>query len=105
FAMDQQDRLVYLIGVEERRDVRIDLCRLPEISLFVLKTEWRQRAVVGSAASNAGTKDVGVSEQIRRHECSVAVAANANPIAVRHAHFDSFIDRSLCGVNYLLNKC
>ncbi len=104
FAVDQQDGLVDLVGVEERRNIGVDLGRLPEIANFVLKPERRERAVISAAAGDAGTEQIGVRQQIRRHERAVAVTADADAVAVGDAHFDGLVDRGLGCVDDLFDE-
>src|SRR5215204_5791762 len=72
FAVDQQDRFVDLVGVEERRHPAVDLGNLPEGTALRLESEGRQRSIVGAAARDARGKQVGVRQQVRGHERAVA---------------------------------
>jgi hypothetical protein len=49
---------------------------------LLLKTKRRQGLVVGSAGSCAGAEEIGVREQIHRHESAVAVASHADTVGV-----------------------
>ena len=102
-AVDQQDRLVDLVRVVERRHVAVDLRHFPERALLVLEAERRQRAVVGAAARETGAEDVGVREQVRGHEAAVAVAADDDAIAIGDAHRDGLVDGRLRARHELLH--
>ena len=82
-AVNQEDRLIDLVGVPERRHLRVDLRNLPERSRLGLEAERRQRAVVGATSRHAGREEIGMREQIGRHERAVAVAADADAMRDR----------------------
>ena len=56
-AVDQQDRLVDLVG-EMNGDIGVDVRRLPERALLRLESERRERAVVRAAARDAGAEQI-----------------------------------------------
>ena len=68
-----------------------------------LEPERRERAVVGAAARNAGAEQIRVREQVRGHERAVAVAADADALAVGHAQLDRLVDRRLGARHELLD--
>ena len=94
-AVDQENRRLDAVGVREGTHARVDRVRFPVRSLFLLKSEGCQGAIVGAAARDAGAKDIRVREQIGRHECTVAVTSDADTIAIGDTQFDDFIHRSL----------
>src|SRR5689334_2859280 len=57
-AMDQQDRILDLVGEGERRDLHVHLRRLPESAALTLEAEGRERAVVSATAGNAGAEQI-----------------------------------------------
>ncbi len=90
-AMDEEDRVLDLVGVVERRHLLVDVLRLPVVALFGLEAERGQRAVVGAAARDAGLEQAGMREQVGGHERTVGVATDRDVLAVGHATPHHFI--------------
>ncbi len=84
-AVHDQDRLVDLVGVEEARGLVVGLGRGPERTPLVLEPERGQGLVVATARGHAGAEEVGVRQQVRRHQRAVAVAGHANALGIDHA--------------------
>ena len=60
-------------------------------------------AVVGAALREAGAEQPRVRQQVRGHERAVAVAADADAIAIGDAHLDHLVDRRLRARHQLLD--
>ena len=56
FAVHQQDWILDLIGVPERRHLSVEVRHFPERAALALKAERRQRTIVGATLSEAGAK-------------------------------------------------
>ena len=102
-AVNQQDGLVDLVRVIERRHRGVDVRHLPERALLVLESERGQGAVVGAAARQAGAEDVGMRQQVGRHEPAVAVTAHDDAAGVGDAEADRAVDRGLRAGHQLLD--
>src|SRR5436190_13784081 len=81
--------------VPERRHLRVQIRHLPERPPLALKSERRERSIVGAAFRKARAEQTGMGEQVRGHESAVAVAADAHPIAVADSHLHYLVDRRL----------
>ncbi|KAG0758450.1 hypothetical protein G6F22_019644 [Rhizopus arrhizus] len=81
-AVDEEDRILDPVGVVERRHLLVHVLRLPVVALLGLEAERRQRAVVGTAARDAGLEQAGVRQQVGGHERTVGMATNGDVIAV-----------------------
>ena len=93
FAMDQQQRVLDLVRVVERRHRTVDLGCLPEIAFLGLETERGERAVVGATAGDAGLEQARVRQQVGSHEGAVGMATHGDALAVRHATTHHFVHR------------
>ena len=102
--MDQQDRLVDLVGVHERRDLEVRLRRLPQRSPLALEAEGADGVVVGPAASDAGTEEIRVSQESRGHQCAVTVPDDAHALRIGHADLHRLGDGGLSVGDELLDK-
>ncbi len=87
-SMRHEDRLVDAVRVHEGRHPQVDVPSLPERALLVLEAERGERAVVGTAARDAGAEQVGMGQQVRRHERAVTVTAHPDPIGIGDAGVD-----------------
>src|SRR5271169_3233033 len=64
-AMDEQNGRLDFVSVRERGHLEVDPGRLPVGSFLVLESERGERAVVGSAARDAGFEEIAVGKQVR----------------------------------------
>ena len=79
--------------IPERRHLRIEIRHFPESAPLVLKTKWRQRAIVCATFRKARAEQTRVCQQIRGHERAVTVATYSDAIAIGDAHVYHFVDR------------
>ena len=93
--MDQQNRRLDFVRKPKRRHLRVDVRRFPERAPLGLESERRQRAVIRAALGDCSVKQRRVGQQIGGHESAVAVAENADAIAVGNPHLNSLVDRRL----------
>src|SRR5207249_12041597 len=77
--------------------------RLPVAAPLRLETKGCQRAVVGAASRDAGREDIGVREEVGRHEGAVAVSGDADALGVGDAHRVEFLDRGAGGLGDLFD--
>src|SRR5579883_1156327 len=87
-AVNQQDGVLDLIGEEKRRHVFIGLLRFPEAAPLALKSEGRQSSIIRARFGDAGAEEIAMRQKVRGHERAIAVAADADPVPVHHAHVD-----------------
>src|SRR5580700_8248588 len=94
FAVDQQDWGFDFVGKGKWRHLVIHFGRLPVGTLFILKAEGGQGAVIGATARDAGLEQIAVSEEVCGHERAVGVAHDCNPVSIYDSEPGSFIDSS-----------
>src|SRR5690606_25656598 len=92
-AVDDQQRVLDLVGVVERRHRQIGVLGLPVVALLSLEAERRQAAVVGAAASDTGLEQAGVGQQVGGHERTIGVPPDRDPVAVGDAAAHHFVHR------------
>mmetsp|Transcript_46801 Transcript_46801/g.111004 ORF Transcript_46801/g.111004 Transcript_46801/m.111004 type:complete len:541 (+) Transcript_46801:204-1826(+) len=89
-SVDQQQRPLDLICVHEGRHGQVRIRSLPQRPFFRLEPERGKEAVVGSRAADPDAKRVGVRQQIRSHEASVGVTADAHTLVAHPAPTELF---------------
>src|SRR5580658_4613688 len=90
--MNQQDRRLDLVRKHEWRNLYVQIGSLPEGPPLVLKSKRSERAVICSAARNAGAKQIRVRQQVCGHERAVTVSAHSYTIRIDHAHLGGLIN-------------
>ena len=104
FPVNQQQRLIDSVGMAERRDSQVNIGCLPKRASLGLEPKRGQSSVVGAASGDPGLEQVGMSQQIRGHECPVAVSAYSDPIRICHTECSGVIDRRLGSGGNLFDK-
>ena len=103
FAVHQENGILDVIRIPERRHPGVEIRHFPERAPLVLKTEWGERTIVRAAFRESRAEQPRVRQQVRRHESAVAVTTDADAIAIGDAHFDGFIYRRLCAGHELID--
>jgi len=99
--MHDQERQLDPVCEKERRDIDVYVARLPHRAALVLEAEGSKGLVVRTAGCDAGAEQVGVRDQVRGHERAVAVAGDADTIAIDDAKLHGFVDGRLRVVDQL----
>ena len=101
-TMDHQHGLVDLLGMKERRHGGINLLAFPEIAFLTLETERGQRAIISTGASNTGSENIAMGQQIRNHERTIGMARNRDLIGICNAPLHQHIHGGLGAAHELL---
>ena len=78
-----------LVREHERRHLQVGVFRFPEGAALALEPERRQRPLYAPLSAIPALNRSAVRQQVRRHERSITMAADADAIGIDHAHFSA----------------
>src|SRR5579864_6504023 len=102
-AVDQQDRVLDLVGLHKGRDLYVHFRGFPDCPAFALEAKGCQSPVISSTAGDSGPEQIRMRQQIGSHKSAVTVSAHAYALWIGHAHFNGLVDSGFGAGHNLLH--
>jgi len=78
--------------VHQRRYAHVKRLIFPQGAPLVLKAKRREGAIVRTAQSDSGAKEVAMSLQIRDHRCTVGMTAHSDSFTIDESQLNNLFD-------------